>query len=192
MTATLFLRPLHRVIVAIDIEGSTLRTNPAKAWLRHATYGLVEHALRESGITDQYHDPLIDRGDGVLVLIQPVDQVPKTVLFTAFVPTLTELLTQHNRTWSSYRFRIRVAIHAGEVHYDRRGPFGEAIDIACRILDAPEVKAKLWHTTAPLVLAISDDIYRSIVRHGYNGVGEQAFRSQVNFEIGRHRQFGWM
>jgi GTP diphosphokinase / guanosine-3',5'-bis(diphosphate) 3'-diphosphatase len=33
--------------------------------------------------------------------------------------------------------RLRVVLHAGEVHYDGNGCFGEALDIAFRLLDAP-------------------------------------------------------
>jgi class 3 adenylate cyclase len=184
--------PLHRTIVAVDIEGSTTRTNPVKAHIRQAMYDAVEEALQTSGITEQRRDPLIDRGDGVLVLVRPVDQIPKTVLLSIFVPALTELLAEHNGHLTEHRFRLRVALHAGEVLYDRRGPFGEAIDITCRLLDAPELKSTLERATAPLALVVSDDIHRSVVRHGYDGIADQSFELLVHLDFCGQPQRGWV
>src|SRR6266545_1374399 len=84
--------PHHRAIVLVDIEGSTARTNIGRAWLRQSMYDLLKRALRASRIAEHHRDPLIDRGDGVLVLIHPVQQVPKTVLLNIFVPTLSRLI----------------------------------------------------------------------------------------------------
>jgi class 3 adenylate cyclase len=184
--------PLHRSILAVDIEGSTTRANPVKAALREVMYDLVERAMRENGIGAQYCDPLVDRGDGILALIHPVDQVPKTALLNAFVPALSQLLADHNGLRPDHRIRLRAAVHAGEVHYDRMGPFGEAIDITCRLLDAPEVKVTLRRTAAPLVLVVSDDIYRSVIRHGYHGLDDQAFEPLVRLRIHGYPQCGWV
>jgi hypothetical protein len=176
----------------VDIEGSTSRTNPTKGKLRQAMYGLVRQALRDSGIAGRHCDPLVDRGDGLLILIRPVDQIPKTLLITTFVPALGELLAEHNAHRPDHRFRLRAGLHAGEVHYDDRAPFGEAIDLTCRLTDAPAVKATLAQTTAPLVLVVSDDIYRSIIRHRYDRIDEQAFQPHVTTELAGHPQHGWI
>jgi hypothetical protein len=58
--------------------------------------------------------------------------------------------------------RVRVVTHAGDVRYDANGCFGEALDVAFRLLDAHPVKKALRETTDPLVLVISADIYVSI------------------------------
>jgi hypothetical protein len=76
-------------------------------------YDLREEALQASGIDDRHRKPLIDRGDGALVLIHPVDQAPKTVLLTTVIPTLSELLAQHAALRPDHRFRLRAAVHAG-------------------------------------------------------------------------------
>jgi hypothetical protein len=65
-----------------------------------------------------------------------------------------------------------VVIHAGEVHYDANGCFGEALDVAFRLLDASQVKTALRQTVDPLILVISADIYGSTVRHGYDGLDQ--------------------
>jgi len=38
----------------------------------------------------------VDRGDGFLVLVHPVDQVPKAVLLNRVVPELARLLADYN------------------------------------------------------------------------------------------------
>jgi hypothetical protein len=183
--------PRHRTIVAVDIEGSTRRTNTARAQLRNAMYDLIEETLLLSGIGEQHRD-FIDRGDGAFVLIHPVDQAPKTVLLTMVIPILSDLLTRHEIDRPQYRFRLRVAVHAGEVHYDNRGWYGEDLDITARLLDAPELKRRFKLTLAPLILVVSQDIYRSVVRHGYDGIDDTTFEQVVQVQIGGQRQRGWV
>lgn len=184
--------PHHRVILSVDIEGSTCRTNPAKGQLRQVMYELFEAALETCGIAEEHRDPMVDRGDGVLVLIHPVEQAPKTLLLQTLVPTLSELLGRYNAEQPDYRLRMRAALHAGEVHYDRKGCFGEALDITFRLLDAPEVKSKLSLTEAPLVLVVSDDIYRAVIKHRYEGIDDRAFEQTVCVRVAGQQHRGWV
>src|SRR5262245_32651854 len=119
--------PLHRAIVVVDIEGSTTRTNPARAQLREILFDLLDEAFRAGGIAGEFRDPFVDRGDGALCLVRPVDEAPKTVLLADVVPALAELLARHNADRPDAAFQLRVALHAGEVHYDLHGPYGEDV-----------------------------------------------------------------
>ena len=83
-------------------------------------------------------------------------------------------------------------VHAGEVNYDANGCFGEALDIAFRLLDAAHVKKALQAAADPLILVISGDIYRAIVRHGYDGIDQRAFHPLIRVRIGGHRYPGWI
>lgn len=177
--------------MAVDIERSTTRTDPAKAQLRQAMYELFEDALLTGGIIN-HHDSLIDRGDGVLALIHPVDQVPKTVLLSTVIPRLSSLLTDCDAAFPQLRLRLRAVLHAGEIHYDGWGCYGEPIDLACRLLDAPEVKGRLRRTRKPLVAVISDEIYRSLVRHGYNGIDRNMFTRSVQVKLSGQWHRGWV
>ena len=161
--------PVYRSIIALDLEESTMRTNPVKGELRRVMYDLLGRSLEAVAITGNRLEPLTDRGDGVLVLIKPHDDVPKTVLLGRLIPLLATLLTEYNAQAAqpALRMRLRVVVHAGEVHLDSRGCYGEAIDIAIRLLDSPRVKQALKQAAAPLVLVISDEIYSGIVCHGY-------------------------
>jgi class 3 adenylate cyclase len=185
------LSPVYRTIVAVDIESSTTRTDVVKARLRTVMYELLEAALNICGIAEKHYDPLIDRGDGACLLIRPVDQAPKTLLLSRFIPALNDLLASHNAE-DPAQLRLRAAIHAGEVNYDRRGCFGEAIDLTFRLLDAPESKTALRNVTGPLILVVSDALYQSVVRHGYHGLDEQTFAPLVHVEIAGHQHYGWI
>jgi len=175
MSHTIRGYPCHRSIIAIDVEGSTRLTDPSKGYLRRSMYELFEQSLYAAGLTGPYRDPLLDRGDGVVALIHPVDQAPKTLLLDTVVPTLCALLSAHNEHHPAQRFRLRVVVHAGEVTFDENGCFGESLDVAFRLLNADPVKRILESTDAPMVLVVSDDVHRSVVRHGYDGIDPNAF-----------------
>jgi hypothetical protein len=182
---------VHRIILSVDIEGSTKKRNSTKAKLRCAMYDLTETALRRAGITERCREPFVDRGDSLLALIHPADEIPKSLLLDTVVPTLTELLAAHNQNQPDCAFRLRVVVHAGEVHHDNKGQFGESLDLAFRLLDAPEVKKTLTVALAPLVLVVSADIYRSVVCQGYDGIDVRTF-TPIRLRVADHRQQGWV
>lgn len=182
----------QRAILAVDIENSTSRPDHVKARLRQALYDLLECALHAGGLTDQHHDPFLDRGDGALTLIHSVDRALQARLLTDAVPELGRLLATHNTQRPDHRFRLRVVVHAGQVGYDHRGCFGEAVDLAFRLLEAPQLKRALRLTTAPLVLVVSEDIYRSVVRNDHTGIDEQTFTPRVSTKINGRPHRGWV
>lgn len=184
--------PLYRSIVAIDLEGSTSRSNLVKGELRQAMYDLLGRSLEAVAITANHLEPLTDRGDGVLVLIRPHDEVPKTVLLDRLIPLLTTLLAEHNGAVQdpALRIRLRAVVHAGEVHGDSRGFYGEAIDVAIRLLDSPPVKSALRQAASPLVLVVSEEIHSGIVAHGY--VDGDSYRQLVRVRVFNKRHRGWV
>ncbi len=184
--------PVHRSIVAVDVEGSTKRTNPERGELRRILYALLDQALTEAGINARHLEPLVDRGDGVLILIRPDDDVPKTVLIGVLIPELAALLDEHNATVAdpALRLRLRAVIHAGEIHDDGRGFYGEDLDLAFRLLDAPKTKRALRDTpAAPVVLVVSEEIF-GIVRHRYVDGGTYEPLVRVRMAGRDHR--GWV
>lgn len=184
--------PVYRAIIVLDLEESTMRTNPVKGELRRVMYDLLSHSLEAVAITGNRLEPLTDRGDGILVLVKPHDDVPKTVLLDRLIPLLATLLAEYNAhvTQPTLRMRLRVAVHAGEIHMDRRGCYGEAIDIATRLLDSPRVKKVLKQSAAPLVLVISNEIYTGIVSHGY--VDANTYFPLLRVRVGSRRHRGWV
>lgn len=184
--------PVYRSIVAVDLEGSTTRTNPVKGELRRIMYNLLDRSLEAAAITDNHLEQLTDRGDGVLMLIRPHDEVPKTVLLDRLIPLLAGLLAEYNAqtVQPALRMRLRAVVHAGEVHADSRGFYGEAIDVAIRLLDAQPVKRALKQCASPLVLVVSDEIHSGIVCHGY--VDSDAYRPLVRVRVANRQHRGWV
>jgi hypothetical protein len=184
--------PVHRSIIVLDLEQSTMRTNPVKGELRRVMYDLLGRSLEAVAVTGNRLEPLTDRGDGILVLIKPHDDVPKTVLLDRLIPQLATLLAEYNAhaAQPALRMRLRVVVHAGEVHIDRQGCYGEAIDVAVRLLDSPRVKKVLQQAAAPLVLVISNEIYSGIVRQGY--VDSDTYLPLVRVRVGKRQHCGWI
>ena len=187
----------YRAIIALDIEGSTSCPDPVKAELRTMLYELFDAALRSAGIYPRHRDRFIDRGDGLLALIRPVDRAPKALLLNRVIPEFSRLLSAYNaslppQSRPQRQIRVRVVLHAGEVHYDPDGCYGEALDIAFRLLDAPGVKRTLKAAPDPLILVVSGEIYSSVVRHGYDQIDGSAFHRLVTRQIAGTRYPGWI
>jgi len=182
-----------RVIVALDIERSTSRPDPVKAELRTMLYELFDAALRSAEIYPCHRDQFSDRGDGLLALIHPVDRAPEALLVNRVIPVLSRFLTSYNASLPPQRrLRVRVVVHEGEVHYDANGCFGEALDLAFRLLDAPRVKMALKSAPGPLLLVVSGDTYHSVARQCYDGTGQRAFHRLVSVNIAGKRHPGWI
>lgn len=128
---------LHRAILVVDIEryGSPTRTDRDRVAIRADLYALLAAAFADLTESD-----LQNTGDGILVVIPP--SVPKSVLVEALPGRLVAELHAHNESHDPARqIRLRMALHAGEVHYDDHGVVGTAINHAFRLLDAPAFKA---------------------------------------------------
>ncbi len=189
-----FAEPVYRLIIVLDIEGSTKRTNLVKGELRYFLYRLLGEALQLTGITAGHLEPFTDRGDGVLILVRPHDDVPKTLILGHLLPVLTALLIQYNKVVSrpELRLRLRAVVHAGEVHGDGRGFYGDDIDTACRLLDSPGLRHTLREAepdTSPLALAVSDEIFSGIVQQAY--LGEGTYQPLRRIRVGDRFRRGW-
>lgn len=154
-------------------------------------YSMLESALTASGFTAHERDPMVDRGDGILASIRPSDIVPKVALLNVVAPILASSLADYNRGHPENQFRLRLAVHTGEVYFDNRGMFGESLDVTIRLLDAPEVKRRLAETTAPLVLVVSNEVCRTVLTSGDEGIDPEV-RTSVDVTVGKVRHRGWI
>jgi hypothetical protein len=185
--------PVHRLICVVDIEGSTERNNLAKGQLRRILYNLLEGALEAAGIAARNLEPFADRGDSVLILIKPHDEVPKTLVLGQLIPALAELLAEHNTSvaYPELRIRLRAVVHAGEVHEDDRGFYGDDLDASFRLLEAPALKKALKDAAAAsLILVVSEEIFNGIVQQGY--LDDSSYRPLVRVRVGRRQRRGWV
>jgi len=168
--------PVHRTILALDIEGYTRpdRRDSDRLRMRSALYRLLEQALGRARIApDEY--VCTDQGDGVLVLLGA--EVPKTRVLPWLILRLAGGLNRHNRSAAPrQRLRLRVVLHAGEVAHDPHGHASKDLNLTFRLLDSDARRRPLANSTTSLVLLVSQSIYDDIVRQGYHDIDPGAFR----------------
>ena len=189
--------PYYRAILAVDIERSTSRPNPIKGELRNKIYELFEAALRMTGISTSHRDQFIDRGDGILALIHPVDQAPKALLLNRAVPVLSRLLADYNASLPRFS------------HLNGNCGSASSCTPARSTTTPTDASVRRWMSPSacsmpsgssgscgrrpdPLILVISGDIYNSVVRHGYDGIDQQTFHPLVRVHVAGKRFPGWI
>jgi hypothetical protein len=162
--------PVHRAIVVVDIVESTdpIRRNCDRVIIRDAMYEALSGAFRWRDWLKCYYE---DRGDGVLPLVHP--RVPKGWLVATLPEKLEAALARHNAATAlqdparaaATQFRLRVAVNAGEVTFDRHGVVGAAIDYTFRLADAPPLKSAFANSPDTCALIVSDWFYSDVVYH---------------------------
>lgn len=156
---------LHRSFVVVDVEsyGDPTRTSPHRTAVRDGMYQVLMTAFRDCGLP--WDDKAVDDAGDCLMVLVPAD-VPKSVLVERLPERVASALRRHNHVHSDgARLRMRMAVHAGEVHYDDRGRTGDEMIFTYRILDASAAKQALKNSTATLVLIASDPFYQAVIRH---------------------------
>ena len=156
---------VHRAILIADVENFSAftRTNADQLAIRDTVYKVLQQSFTSAGI-GWAECVTEDRGDGVLILIPP--SVPKSRLVEQLPAYLTELLAQHNAGCrAQVRIRLRVALHASEVHSDAHGYTAASINLAFRLIDAPTSRTALRQSSGMVALIVSDWFYDEVVRH---------------------------
>jgi hypothetical protein len=82
-------------------------------------------------------------------------------------------------------------MHTGNVHDDDNGCFGEALDIAFRLLDGPRVKTALEAAQGPVLLVVSGDAHKLVAPCFCGGTGHTASRL-VTVQVAGHEHQGWI
>lgn len=159
-------RAVHRTILAVDIQGfgDLRRSNPNQVTLREGMYQSLELAFEVAGIPWEEcgHE---DRGDSVFVLVPP-EVVHKAVFVETLPQALAEALRQHNDAHPpEEQIRMRMVLHAGEVNYDDHGVTAASVNLAFRLLDAPQLKTALDVAAGTLGVIVSEWFFEEVVRH---------------------------
>ena len=162
---------VHRAIVVVDVEGfgDQRRTNPHQVAVREGLYRAMQDAFGRAGIPwdSCSHE---DRGDGVFVLVPA--EVPKALLAESLPAALVTALRAHNGGHPGpEQIRLRMALHAGEVHYDQHGVTAVAVNLAFRLLDARPLKAALTSSSGVLAVIVSSWFFEEVVRHSGTAPG---------------------
>ncbi|HEU5157476.1 MAG TPA: hypothetical protein VFU43_10810 [Streptosporangiaceae bacterium] len=179
---------LHRAIVCVDIERFTDAriADWQRADMRTALYRALERAFVDSRIPwdESYSE---DRGDGAFFLVHP--DVPTALLVERLPFELAAELARHNKGAGDgqVRLRLRVSVNAGEVRIEkkgRRGVVGTPLNLAFRLLDAPELKAALRTAEGDVVFIASNWFYHEVIRNR-RSIGPAAYQQvQVTLKEG--------
>lgn len=167
--------PHHRLIVLVDIEGFSLRPESTQVALHDAVHEVTTFALDErAGVSSSGYE-VADRGDGLLVLLQPT--VSSTLLLREMVRGLDDSLIEYNRKHTpEYRMRLRVGLHSGGVVQNGQLWTGSAINDLTRLVDAAPVKDVLKAARrARLALVLTEAMYGDAVRGRFPGIDPAAY-----------------
>jgi class 3 adenylate cyclase len=156
-------RPVHCAMLAVDIAAFSGRDPETQRHLHAGLYQIVRGACDAAGMPWRicHHE---DRGDGIL-LVAPAGVSPE--LLDSVAAHLRAGLRLHNKLASAgARIRLRVALHAGYVRRGHDGVQGRDVIHLFRLLDAPQLKARLAAGRDELAVIVSDDLYNDVIRHG--------------------------
>lgn len=149
----------------LDVErfGDPSRTNLDQLAVRDGLYRALIRAFGNSEISWS-NCVTEDRGDGALILVPP--EVPKSLLVSRIPAALVDALSMHNEACPTQaRMRLRMALHAGEIHRDAHGFAGTAINHAFRLVEAPALKSALGSSPGVLALIVSEWFFDEVVQH---------------------------
>ncbi|MDF9814788.1 hypothetical protein [Streptomyces sp. SPB162] len=165
---------LHYWILVLDLESFSTRSDPIQRSMRDAMYKVVESAFAQAGI-DRAVVVAEDRGDGILMLVPPT--ISPVRLAGPLVRALDDGLREMAQVFSSaHSLRMRLALHQGLAAKDRHGWSGDAVNMACRLVDAQPLRDVLDAAeSAHLAFIVSGQVYDGVVRHAHRGIDPAAY-----------------
>jgi CheY-like chemotaxis protein len=180
---------VHRTIVAVDIEGfgNQRRTNRNQVAIRDGLYRAMRQAFDQAGIpwTDRDHE---DCGDGMLILVGP--EVPKSHFVESLPSALARALRIHNSAHPDLeQIRLRMALHAGEVNFDKHGATAVSINFTFRLLESEPLKNALAESPGVLAVITSSWFFEEVVRHN---AGDAAAYRSVPLTVKETTTTGWI
>lgn len=166
------LDPVPRSLVAVDIEGYSRRDNPGQVELRAALRRVCEEAFQQIRVDP---DARQDQGDSFLILVKP--DTPKSRLVADLVREIGTALRLSNRNWvPEARMRLRLALHAGDVHLDGTGFGGEAVVAVMRLIEADALRSALRTAPDDLAVIVSSQLHHDVVAQRYRGIDPADYR----------------
>lgn len=166
--------PTTHFVVVIDIEGFSQRPDPVQGSLRHAMYQVLTTAVDDAHLAWEDFQPQ-DRGDGVIMVVGA--HISPMVLVGEFVRALDSGLAEKAAMYSEdHQMRFRIALHQGLANPDDEGWSGDAINTACRLVDAQPLRDTLAAAhRAQVALIVSDSFYQSVIRPGHRSIDRSTF-----------------
>lgn len=169
--------------------GDPDRVDHIQRYLRQELYKSLRWAFDDSGTPfDACYCE--DRGDGAIVIPPPKTTID--ILLLSVVQRLDAALRrQHELASAIARIRLRVGVHAGEIHPDEHGLAGAALNHAFRILEAPEVKQLANYHKARLSIIVSSQVYDDVIRHAIGSIDPTVYQ-RVDFQSKETKATAWI
>jgi hypothetical protein len=182
---------VYRILVVLDIErfGDPRRDDQLRIQLRRALFETVERALRGGGVSPALWEAW-GTGDGLLLLVQPAAETARVL--RALLDRLPDEIASYNRLRVGPAcLRTRAVLHTGHLMLDEHGALGQEIIRVFRVLDADPLRTWLELTSAPVVVAVSEDVYRQVVYQRALGLDPAHFQL-MPVEVKETRAYAWV
>ncbi|MGH3832074.1 MAG: hypothetical protein ACRDRS_16785 [Pseudonocardiaceae bacterium] len=168
--------PTSYFVVVVDIEGFSQRSDPVQRSLRRAMYEVLKTAVDDVHLAWADFHPQ-DRGDGMIMLV--AGHVSPVSLAGELVRALESGQAEKAAMYTAdHQMRLRIALHQGLANPDDEGWSGDAINTACRLVDAQPLRDTLAEAQrAHVALIVSDSFYQAVIRPGHRSIDPATFTS---------------
>ncbi len=170
---------VYGLVVAVDVEGfSHMGILDQTAVLFRLKEVLDRAAERAGLVRDEWlRQP---RGDGELAILPADSDVSRVV--ADFAHEVAEELRRGSRP----RLRLRISMHHGALTAGVFGPIGDALIVACRLLDAESARETLaGNPGEDVVVVVSQRLYEDVVATRFRGLRPDRFRPVAEHVKGR-------
>ncbi|EOD66686.1 hypothetical protein [Amycolatopsis vancoresmycina] len=163
-----------RLFLAADLVGFGQRDPQGSGRVQRSLADVLDRATKATGIAP---DDRQEQGDGLQLAFPPA--IDERAVLRAFHLELVAALREHNRDRKpGGALRLRVGIDRGLSDRNSMGWDRAAPTAAARLRDCAQARAAIATTGAPLVLVVSDPLYRDIFRdpdheppgHAFTGI----------------------
>jgi hypothetical protein len=182
------VHPSPAILLVVDMCSFSELTNPAQLAARKRLYDLLATAFAAGGV-EWNQCVREDRGDGVLVIV-PTD-VPKAVVLDSVLTKISEAVEAAPRLDSGWSIRLRMAVHAADIHRDANGFASAELNFVFRLCDAPALRDAMKATERRCAILVSDHLFQTVVRHRYDNLDPSAYH-QVTVSVKETSATGWL
>jgi len=180
----------YRTLLLADIESYARgRDDAVRSRLRARLRQLLSIAFAEAQITSN-QTCAQSTGDGLLVTIDPTVGKPR-ILGGVIESLAAGLREQNRRAIQREQLRIRMVLHAADLLIDSDGPLGDQVNFAFRLLDAQRLRDLLKSASGPMLVCVSEVIYRQVIAQRHEGLEPTDFEP-VRLESKGTRVIAWV
>lgn len=170
---------VYGLVVAVDVEGFSRMGILDQTAVMFRLKEVLDRAAERAGLVraEWLRQP---RGDGELAVLPADSDVSRVV--ADFAHEVVEELRRGSRP----RLRLRISMHHGALTAGVFGPIGDALIVACRLLDAESARETLArHTGEDVVVVVSQRLFEDVVATRFRGLRPDRFRPVTEHVKGR-------